>query len=229
MFLSEVKERVIVMSKKLKAVLFDLDGVLFDTEYISAENVCRNAEAVGIHLDFNAVLLTAGIAHDKARLMFDEMLKDIGGFEEFERRTAHFPRQEMPFKDIKIPYVDELLMACKELNLKTAVCSSSTPDYIRKALEEGNIEQYIDYQISGYQLPVGKPDPAIYLKAMAELDVKPEETAVVEDSSYGIESGKRAGCLVIANHDPKYNYDQSKADVSVEDYRELIEFFRQHA
>ena len=46
----ELKERVIVMSKKLKAVLFDLDGVLFDTEYISAENVCSRAEAIGVHL-----------------------------------------------------------------------------------------------------------------------------------------------------------------------------------
>ncbi|MBQ3383907.1 MAG: HAD family phosphatase [Erysipelotrichaceae bacterium] len=214
------------MSKKLKAVLFDLDGVLFDTEYISAETVCSRAEAVGIHLDFNEVLLTAGIAHDKARVMFDEMLKDIGGFEEFRKRTAHFPKHEMPFKDIKIPYVDELLQAVKAAGLKTAVCSSSTPDYIRKALSEGKIEKYIDYQISGYQLPVGKPDPAIYLKAAAELDIKPEEAVVVEDSSYGIESGKRAGCFVIAYHDPKFNYDQSKADMSVDDYRDLIEFIK---
>lgn len=223
----ELKERVIVMSKKLKAVLFDLDGVLFDTEYISAENVCSRAEAIGVHLDFNEVLLTAGIAHDKARLMFDKLFEEIGGFEEFRKRTAHFPRHEMPFKDIKIPYVDELLQAIREAGLKTAVCSSSTPEYIKKALTEGKIEQYIDYQISGYQLPVGKPDPAIYLKAAEELGIRPQEAVVVEDSSYGIESGKRAGCFVVAYHDPKFNYDQSKADMSVEDYRDLIEFIKQ--
>ena len=128
----------------------------------------------------------------------------------------------MPFKDIKIPYVDELLSYLKSKGYKMAVCSSSTMSYITRALQEGNIEDYFDYVITGYDLPVGKPDPAIYLKAMKELDVTPDEAVIIEDAYYGIESGKRAGCFVIARHDPKYSYDQSRADMLVDDYRDLI-------
>ena len=217
-----LKERGGFMSKKIKAVLFDLDGVLFDTEYISAETVVRNAETLGLHLDFDAVVNTAGMAHDKAKLIFDDLLKEAGGFDEFERKTAHIPRQEMPFRDIKIAYVDELLSYLKNKGYKMAVCSSSTMKYISRALQEGNIEEYFDYVITGYDLPVGKPDPAIYLRAMKELDVKPEEAIIIEDAFWGIEAGKRAGCFVIAYHDPKFHYDQSRADMLVEDYRDLI-------
>lgn len=210
------------MSNKIKAVLFDLDGVLFDTEYISATNVMKKAETLGLHLDFNAVVNTAGMAHDQAELLFDEILKDAGGFEEFRKKTAHLPKEEMPFRDIKIAYVDDLLAYLKKKGYKMAVCSSSTMDYITKALREGNIEEYFDYLITGYDLPVGKPDPAIYLRAMKELDVKPEEAVIIEDAYWGIEAGKRAGCYVIARYDPKYSYDQSRADMRVSDYRDLI-------
>ncbi len=222
MLLHDAKERGSFMSNKIKAVLFDLDGVLFDTEYISAVNVIKKAETLGLHLDFNAVVNTAGMAHDQARLIFDDLLKEVGGHDEFERKTAHLPKEEMPFRDIKIPYVDELLSYLKSKGYKMAVCSSSPMDYISRALQEGKIEDYFDYVITGYDLPVGKPDPAIYLKAMKELEVTPEEAVIIEDAYYGIESGKRAGCFVIARHDPKYSYDQSRADMLVEDYRDLI-------
>lgn len=205
-----------------KAVLFDLDGVLFDTEYLAAKFMVEDGEAVGIHLPFDEILAMAGMAHRKFFYKVDKMLEDIGGFAEYERRTKDLPQRKLPFAEVKYPYVSEFLKFLKENGIKTAVCSSSPMDYINDALKEGEIEQYMDYRISGCDLPFSKPDPAIYLLAMETLGVQPEDCVVIEDSAFGIEAGKRAGCTVIAYHDEKYSYDHSEADRIISSYLELM-------
>ena len=155
--------------------------------------------------------------------MTDKLLEPYGGISELNRRIASLPEREIPFADLVYPHVPELLSLLKEKGYKIAVCSASPASYVKKALEEGKIDKYVDYVISGHDLPVSKPDPAIYLKAMNVLGVEPENSFVIEDSSYGIEAGKRAGCLVVAHHDSKYRYDQSQADIIVDDYQQLME------
>ena len=217
------KGSVRIMKLKKKAVLFDLDGVLFDTEYMVARFMVEDGEAVGIHLPFDVILSWAGKSQEDFDRRADELLKDYGGIREFNRLTAHLPAKRPPFREVKYPYVTEMLEALKKRGYKTAVCSASSPSYVQEALEDGEIAQYIDYVISGHDLPVGKPDPTIYLNAMDVLGVKPEESVVVEDSAFGIEAGKRAGCTVVGHYDPQYHYDQSRADIIVDDYRKLMD------
>ncbi len=212
-----------------KAVLFDLDGVLFDTEYLAAKFMAEDAAAVNMPLDFDVILSMAGMAYRKFYHEVDQMLKEMGGLAEFERRCAALPQHKMPFGEVMYPHVRELLECLKAHGIRTAVCSSSPMDYIKEALNDGKITPYVDYVISGCDLPYSKPDPAIYLLAMKELSVKAEECVVIEDSPFGIEAGKRAGCTVIAYHDKKYRYDQSGADALISDYTEIRKLFEQDA
>ena len=89
-------------------------------------------------------------------------------------------------------------------------------------LKKNGIDEYIDYYISGEDCTAYKPNPEVYQKALAALDLKPDEAFAVEDSSPGIAAAKNAGMKVYALHNPVL--DQSIATLVVKTLNELLNY-----
>ena len=103
----------------------------------------------------------------------------------------------------------------------TGLASVSDHKDIEMMLCSNNLEKYFDVVLSGADFVESKPNPEIYLAAAKKLGVLPETCMIIEDSEYGIESGKAAGAMVIAIEDTRFGFVQNRADYLVKNLEEI--------
>lgn len=179
----------------IKAVIFDMDGVLIDAKDWHYEALNRALNHFGYNISRYDHLVTFDGLPTRKKL---EMLTKEHGL----------PVSLHGFlNDLKQIYTTEVVHArCKPLfqheyalsNLramgyKMAVASNSVRNSIELMMHRSNLDRYLEGIVSNQDVAHGKPDPEIYLKAMAMLGVKPEETLVLEDNEHGIASARAAG------------------------------------
>ena len=179
----------------IKAVIFDMDGVLIDAKDWHYEALNRALNHFGYNISRYDHLVTFDGLPTRRKL---EMLTKEHGL----------PISLHGFlNDLKQIYTTEVVHArCKPLfqheyalsNLrsmgyKMAVASNSVRNSIELMMKKSNLDRYLEGIVSNQDVAHGKPDPEIYLKAMAMLGVKPEETLVLEDNEHGIASARAAG------------------------------------
>jgi HAD superfamily hydrolase (TIGR01509 family) len=182
----------------MKALLFDMDGVLVDTvkEHESA---------------FFTVLAQYGIilSHKEyADHFFGK--SDDDGFKElflrykiqnYDLKRLHKEKRRRFISSIKrvktFRGAHKILEYANE-NFKTGLVTNSSKKETKKLINRFKMKKYFDIIITKEDITRPKPDPQIYLLAAKKLKVKPEECAVIEDSMFGVEAGKRAGMTVIA-------------------------------
>ena len=124
---------------------------------------------------------------------------------------------QMQFADV-LPVLEKL----RADGIRMAIASSSPHRIIRLVVEQQNWGNYFSVLVSGDDFQRSKPDPEIYRYTMKQLGTAPEETLVVEDSTYGIEAGKAAGVMVAARRDLRFGFHQEKADCLFDDMREIL-------
>jgi len=179
-----------------KCIIFDSDGVLVDSETLSARVFQEMAREVGLDLDFEtAVEKFAGISM-KENLQFIQ--ENIQGSlpENFEREFRQ--RTYEVFKtDLKaVEGVHDLI---KKLQCPFCVASSGPAEKIRLNLELVNLLDYFEERIySSYDIDRWKPDPGIFLHAAEEMGFTPEQCVVIEDSASGIRAAISGGFMVFA-------------------------------
>lgn len=181
-----------------KAVIFDMDGVLFNTEYIVSlawSEVAKKRKIEEIELVLNSCI---GRSYEDTRLVFSNHYGENFDFEGFREDArvlfnAYIEREGLPVKE----GVYELLSYLKEEGYKIGLASSTKKENILSHLKEANITSYFDVVIGGDMVKHSKPHPEIYKKAYEALEVTPEETFCIEDSLNGIKSGYAAGLKVI--------------------------------
>ena len=184
--------------KKLEAVIFDMDGVLFDTERMSCECCFEAAKQLGLTLAEEAVY--GGCGRNEASLRrhimeTEEPWYPNGTFpyEKYrERFMALFQEsleRELPIKK----GVRELLEYLKEKQIKTAIASSTKGPLVRKHLERTGLSGYFQEIVSGDMVEKSKPEPDIFLEACRRLGTRPENCYVIEDSHNGIRAAYAAG------------------------------------
>jgi HAD superfamily hydrolase (TIGR01509 family) len=179
----------------IKAVIFDMDGVLIDAKDWHYEALNRALNHFGYNISRYDHLVTFDGLPTRKKL---EMLT----------KEHDLPVSLHGFlNDLKQIYTTEVVHArCKPLfqheyalsNLramgyKMAVASNSVRNSIELMMKKSNLDRYLEGIVSNQDVAHGKPDPEIYLKAMAMLGVKPEETLVLEDNEHGIASARAAG------------------------------------
>ena len=210
----------------IKGLLFDLDGVLLDTEmwHIRLDEKCLKDlgyddvdPMVFVHL------IGAGKGMDPWEAIYRQLPEEYRkkGFKEEFRSYKMSQFDFPPFKELIFPEVRNTLKRLKEEGYLMACCSSSRPEYIHKALKDCEISEYFDVVLSGHDFVASKPDPEIYLTAMSRLGLNADECMVVEDSPYGIKAGKNAGMAVSCIKDHHFNMDQSEADYMFDDLEGL--------
>lgn len=180
------------------AVVFDMDGVLFDTQKVYVRTWKEVAEI--LHIDNFEVPLKLCIGRNKVDQV--DILKDHCGedfpFDEFydlkeQIFNKHIDEEGVPL----MKGTKEILVTLKKLGARIAIASSSRDDVVKHHLEETGLTEYIDAVIGGNQVAHSKPSPDIYLKACEELKCNPKETYAVEDSYNGIRSAVAAGLKTI--------------------------------
>lgn len=182
----------------MKAVIFDMDGVLFDTESVCMKAWDYAGELMGVGKAGYMVLKTLGMNADKAiEIIRDEFGDDFDAvkFKQTGREYSYhyFNTYGVPEK----PGLYEILDYLKKKGYKIALASSTNSQSVHHHLKEKGIEKYFDAVICGDMVEKSKPEPDIYLKACKELNENPADCVAIEDSKNGLLSAHRAGMQVI--------------------------------
>ncbi|MBN1414098.1 MAG: HAD family phosphatase [Bacteroidales bacterium] len=186
----------------LKAVLFDMDGVLVDTEELTfraAQNMFAEHGITVTQEDFRPFIGTGENSYIGNVALKYNFPVDIP--RDKERMYKIFG--ELAKGNLKaLPGVHQFIDACRVRRLKLAVATSA--DYIKMMInlnETGLRKEIFDVLVNGQEVINKKPHPEIYLTTAAKLHLQPEECLVVEDAVNGIEAAKAAGakCLAVTN------------------------------
>lgn len=207
---------------KKKAIIFDMDGVLVDTEnaYLNMFRDFLRAHGKSVRED---ILLKIVGADSKKTWKY---MGKLWGEEDTEkiRQLFHseYPDGTLDYREYLFPGVPQMLRTLKQKNYLLALASSSKKKDIRRMLKENELGTYFTVVVSGEEYKESKPDPEIYNDVKRQLGLNSEECLVVEDSTYGIRAAKAAGLEVIAVDDPRFSFDQSEADGWIKKVTDLL-------
>ena len=182
------------MGKKAEAVIFDMDGVIFDSERLVIKCWQVIAEKHNIPDIVEICMRVQGNNREETGKRFREKYGSAFPYEAYKKEVSALFRQlygagRLPLK----PGVREILTALKNEKMPVAVASSTRTDIVRQELEDANLLQYFAIVLGGDMVPRSKPEPDIFLTAAAALGANPVNCYVLEDSCNGICAAYRAG------------------------------------
>lgn len=209
---------------RCKAIIFDMDGVLVDSEPVHIHAHERYFKDMGLTLD-SRIIYENFIGSTTLPLW--TTLKELYHLEKpieqlMEENRRYEFEQEMIEGFPPIPYIPELLESIRRAGLKLAVASSSPLSRIERTLEALKITDYFDVLVSGTDLARPKPAPDTFLAAAKALGLAPEECLAIEDSGNGVRSAVAAGMAVVGFHNPHSGVqDLTPADFIIEGFEEV--------
>jgi HAD superfamily hydrolase (TIGR01509 family) len=206
----------------IKALVFDFDGTILDTEtqhYNAFQEMYKEhgselplevwGECIGTHSGFNPYeylekQINKKLNHDELRTKKTE-------------RALALIKEQKP-----LPGIENYLKAAKELGLKIGLASSSSREWVMEHLERIGLSHYFEVIKTADDVEKVKPDPALYLKAVVELGVSPREAIAFEDSVNGSLAAKKAGLYCVAIPNPVTKHMQfDEVDHQMESIAEL--------
>ncbi|NLM96417.1 MAG: HAD family phosphatase [Halanaerobiaceae bacterium] len=208
---------------ELKAVIFDMDGVIIDSEPIHSRLNMELYRKLGFELTVEEYSKFVGVSIKDQWYILKEKYDIKESIEELIEMQNTGLIDEISVLEIEpIPGIRELLAELKKENIKTALASSSTLSYINAVLEKFALTDCFPLIISGENLERSKPHPAIFLKTAEKLNLTSEECVVIEDSRNGVTAALEAGMKCIAFSNPNSGkQDISKADIIVNSIEEI--------
>ncbi|KKQ36132.1 MAG: hypothetical protein US54_C0079G0008 [Candidatus Roizmanbacteria bacterium GW2011_GWA2_37_7] len=193
----------------IKAILFDMDGVLIDSHDAWFDRFNAALE----HFGFKKITVeefTINFAETAAKYFPGKTVEEIREyyFSTFEKFTA---------KIKKIKNVDEILDYLRNKGLKIALVSNTQSNIVENILNKFKIRKYFDLIVGGEKVKHGKPNPEIILVACKELKLKPKETILVGDTIYDKQAAEAAGSGFIG-----YNVDCDKRIDDLIDINKMV-------
>jgi beta-phosphoglucomutase len=204
------------------AVLFDMDGVIVDTNPAHKKAILRFCDTYSKRLSDDEMkkYIWGRTNKEWLRHLFGEDLPD-------EQMKLYADEKELLFRNIYEPDVKLLdglvpfLDLLEQHNIPKAIGTSAPRANVDFVFKHTGIEKYFDTVLDETFVTIGKPNPEIYLKAAKALSFDPEDCIVIEDSLAGIEAGKRAGCKVIGITTTHSDAELSHADLTAADFTTL--------
>jgi HAD superfamily hydrolase (TIGR01509 family) len=182
----------------LAAVVFDMDGLLLDSERVSQDVLLKAAEILGAPVTSEAALNMVGRNAASCHLYLTELFGDEKAVTVFlekahELYEAEFESGRIPLK----PGVVNLLDTLDELKIPRAIATSTKRHIAIRKLTKVDVVTRFDFIVGGDEVVHGKPAPDIYLKACEFLGAEPAHCIACEDSAYGIQAAFTAGLRAI--------------------------------
>lgn len=179
-----------------KGAIFDMDGLLFDTERLFCQSETNAAYRFNQtpHPDFTKAI--SGTNGEKALEVIRTYYPAVDPHEFWDyciNEVTEMLKKSVPKK----PGVDEILDFFQSCGVKMAVASSSSREMIQHNIQKAGIADYFQVIVSGIDIGKSKPAPDIFLKAAELLELSPTECYVFEDSLNGVRAGVAAGCASI--------------------------------
>lgn len=184
--------------RPIRGVLFDMDGLVLDSEVLYTRFWREAAAALGYPMTVEQSLGMRSLGKSLGQPYLESLFGP--GIDYTTLRNKRIERMEAYVAEHGIapkPGIYELLDYLEENHIAAAITSSSPMESIRKHLSAVNLLHRFQKLCSGHDIPNGKPAPDIYLLGAKELGLKPEDCLALEDSPTGILAALRAGCLPV--------------------------------
>jgi HAD superfamily hydrolase (TIGR01509 family) len=205
-----------------KAVLFDLDGVLVQSEHLKAAAHVATVHHFGGSASESVYREVMGRSHEEVRSAFLNAAGihvDPNVYSREFRKTYHDLLQN---EIAVVPGVPALLRELKNRKYRLAVISSTARSSLELVLARTNLDNYFDIRVSSEDVVHKKPAPDAYLKGLQKLGIFPNCAVVIEDSEAGVVAAARAGVPVIAvRHSYNARHDLSRANVVLDSLRDV--------
>ena len=178
----------------IDSVIFDMDGVIFDSERIVCDLWIDFAKEKDLRGMDELIMKCIGINDNATKKLFLEAYGEGCPYDEYKKVISQkyhelYDGGRLPMK----PGVKELLGFLKENGIKTALASSTRVKTVTNQLRDAGILEYFDVVIGGDMVTKSKPDPEIFLEAADKLGVDPTKSFIIEDSLNGIKAAYAAG------------------------------------
>lgn len=183
---------------RFKAVIFDMDGVIFDSERLYMQCCMEAAEVFGVEDMENTVLACIGLTTQMTHAIYKKKYGEAFPLEAFwKEATSRFAAKAqgglLPVKE----GTEELLRFLKNKTLPVALASSTRTEMVVRELKAAGLMEYFDVIVGGDQVQKSKPEPDIFLLAAEKLGYAAADCVIIEDSLNGIRAARASGGYVI--------------------------------
>lgn len=208
------------------AVIFDMDGVIVDTEARYWQDLKAFSDDLELGVSVDELNAQVGQSNQSFYRMLTDWVSRAGKGSTTEDAAHLFAAwshgRSIDYAALLNPGVPTTLAALHEHGVRTALASSSPLDNIHEVLGACGIDDAFEVIVSGEQFHESKPDPEIYLHTLDSLRLPAHACCCVEDSVPGITAGKQAGLYVVAKREERFGFSQHDADVIIDTIPDLL-------
>ena len=189
---------------KLKCVIFDMDGVIIDSEKIHKKAYYETFRSLGLHVtdEFYKAMTGSSTINAFQKLVTHFKLDEIPEDLVLDKRKRYVNFFENDSTLDLVAGVEEFIQYCYQQKQTLVLASSSAMVNIERVFSRFNLHQYFTAKISGADLTASKPHPEIFEKAVILGNTSKENCIVIEDSDNGIKAAKDAGIYVVGYNNP---------------------------
>ncbi len=202
----------------LRGVIFDMDGVIVDSEPLHLQAEKKLFDSFGVTLTDKEL---QGYMGRSPRVLLESIIERYGFNTSFEELYPVHQKNLLQLYDEKaelFPRLMDLVKILKSSHIDMAVASSSSKSLISLVLKKFHLSFYFKVAVSGDEVKRPKPNPDIFLETVSKLGHHPSECVVIEDSTAGVQAAKSAGAACVGFRSPHSgNQDLKTADIIVDD------------
>ncbi|MFH0748762.1 MAG: HAD family phosphatase [Candidatus Bathyarchaeota archaeon] len=210
------------MRTMIQAVIFDMDGVIVESEHLHIQAEKQVLLKNGLELSSEDLHKYTGTT---AKDMFTDIIRRYKlntTFEDMNREKKTILLKLLDEETQPTKGVVDLIWKLQRKDIKLGIASSSDKDLIKYILRKLKLSNAFHSMLSSDDIIHGKPDPEIFLKSAQQLNTNPSVCLVVEDSTFGVEAAKKAGMKCLGYRNPQSgNQDLSLADIIIDDFSKV--------
>ena len=211
-----------------QAVIFDMDGVIVDSEAHYWRELRDFSRAFGLGVSVDELDAQVGQSHQAFQRNLASWLTRAGrgpitpseAVALYDEWAADYPRDYRALLNADAQNAIDVL---RELGVRVALASSSPLENINQVLSACSLSDVFEVIVSGEQFHESKPDPEIYLHTLDRLGLPASACCCVEDSVPGITAGRRAGLTVFAKREDRFGFSQDAADAILDRVDDILE------